>query len=139
MRHDYDLLVIGSGPAGQKAAIQGAKLGRKVAIVEREPTLGGVSANTGTIPSKRARAAILDLTGPTQRSVDGDAYRLSNTVTMDDLLWRAQHVMEHERAVIRDQLRRNHVEVIVGRAAFLDPTPWRSPGRVHNPGVPTRS
>ncbi len=82
MRHDYDLLVIGSGPAGQKAAIQGAKLGRKVAIVEREPTLGGVSANTGTIPSKTARAAILDLTGLTQRSVYGDAYRFSNTVTM---------------------------------------------------------
>ncbi len=119
--HHYDLLVIGSGPAGQKAAIQGAKLGRKVAIVEREPALGGVSANTGTIPSKTARAAILDLTGFAQRSVYGDAYRVAGTVTMDDLLWRTQHVIEHERAVVRDQLRRNGVEVIEGTAAFLDP------------------
>jgi len=119
--HAYDLLVIGSGPAGQKAAIQGAKLGRRVAIVEREPTLGGVSANTGTIPSKTARAAILDLTGFAQRSVYGDAYRVAGTVTIDDLLWRTQHVIEHERAVVRDQLRRNGVEVIEGTAAFLDP------------------
>jgi NAD(P) transhydrogenase len=120
-RRDYDLLVIGSGPAGQKAAIQAAKLGRRVALIEREATLGGVSANTGTIPSKTARAAILDLTGFAQRSVYGDAYRVASTVTIDDLLWRTQHVIEHERAVIRDQLRRNGVETIEGTASFLDP------------------
>jgi NAD(P) transhydrogenase len=119
--HDYDLLVIGSGPAGQKAAIQGAKLGRRVALIEREPSLGGVSANTGTIPSKTARAAIMDLTGFAQRSVYGDAYRVTNTITVDDLLWRTQHVIEHERAVVRDQLRRNGVDVIEGTASFLDP------------------
>jgi NAD(P) transhydrogenase len=118
---DYDLLVIGSGPAGQKAGIQGAKLGRRIALIEREPTLGGVSANTGTIPSKTARAAILDLTGFAQRSVYGDAYRVANTITIDDLLWRTQHVIDHERAVVRDQLRRNGVEVIEGAASFLDP------------------
>jgi NAD(P) transhydrogenase len=117
----YDLLVIGSGPAGQRAAIQGAKLGRSVALVEREPALGGVSANTGTIPSKTARAAILDLTGFAQRSVYGDAYRLTTTVTIDDLLWRTHHVVEHERAVVRDQLRRNGVDVFEGTAAFVDP------------------
>jgi NAD(P) transhydrogenase len=123
MRGDagYDLLVIGSGPGGQKAAIQAAKLGRKVAVVEREPTLGGVSANTGTLPSKTARAAILDLTGLAQRSVYGDAYRVANRITMDDLFWRTQHVVEHERAVVRDQLRRNGVEVMEGTASFLDP------------------
>ena len=126
--HDYDLLVIGSGPAGQKAAIQGAKLGRKVALIEREPTLGGVSANTGTIPSKTARAAVLDLTGFAQKSVYGDAYRVAKTVTMDDLLWRTQHVIDHERAVVRDQLRRNGVEVIEGTAAFLDPHTLRVDG-----------
>jgi NAD(P) transhydrogenase len=119
--HDFDLLVIGSGPGGQKAAIQAAKLGRKVAVVEREPALGGVSANSGTLPSKTARAAILDLTGFAQRSVSGDAYRVASTITMDDLLWRTQHVVEHERAVVRDQLRRNGVEVIAGTASFLDP------------------
>jgi NAD(P) transhydrogenase len=118
---DYELLVIGSGPAGQKAAIQAAKLGRRVALIEREPALGGVSANTGTIPSKTARAAILDLTGFAQRSVYGDAYRVVSTITMDDLLWRTQHVIDHERAVVRDQLRRNGVDVIEGTASFLDP------------------
>jgi NAD(P) transhydrogenase len=119
-RHGYDLLVIGSGPAGQKAAIQAAKLGRKVAIVERD-AVGGVSTNTGTIPSKTARAAILDLTGLSQRSVYGDAYRVATSITVDDLLWRTQHVIDHERAVVRDQLRRNGVEVIEGTASFLDP------------------
>ena len=116
--HDYDLLVIGSGPAGQKAAIQGAKLKRRVALIERAPALGGVSANTGTIPSKTLRAAILDLTGLGQRSVYGDAYRVKSTITLPDLLWRLQHVVEHERAVVSDQLRRNHVTVIEGTARF---------------------
>jgi NAD(P) transhydrogenase len=116
----YDLLVVGSGPAGQKAAIQAAKLGRRVAIVERG-ALGGVSANTGTIPSKTARAAIIELTGFTQRAVYGDTYRVKSTVTIDDVLWRTQHVIEHERAVVRDQLRRNGVEVFEGDASFVDP------------------
>jgi NAD(P) transhydrogenase len=117
----HDLVVIGSGPAGQKAAIQAAKLGRSVALVEREAALGGVSAATGTIPSKTARAAILDLTGLGQRSVYGDAYRVKGIVTVADLLWRTQHVVEHEQAVVRDQLRRNGVEVLEGSASFLDP------------------
>jgi NAD(P) transhydrogenase len=117
--YDRDLLVIGSGPAGQKAAIQAAKLGRRVAIVEREE-IGGASANTGTIPSKTARAAIVELTGLTQRAVYGDTYRIKSTVTIEDVLWRTQHVVEHERAVVRDQLRRNGVEVIDGTASFVD-------------------
>jgi NAD(P) transhydrogenase len=118
---DYELLVIGSGPAGQKAAIQAAKLGRRVALIERNAVLGGVSANTGTIPSKTLRAAILDLTGLAGRAVYGDAYRVKSTITMDDLVWRTQHVVEHERTVVREQLRRNGVEVIEGIASFLDP------------------
>jgi NAD(P) transhydrogenase len=118
--YDYDFLVVGSGPAGQKAGIQAAKLGRRVAIVERD-ALGGVSANTGTIPSKTARAAIMELSGLAQRAVYGDTYRIKSTITIEDLLWRTQHVVEHERAVIRDQLRRNGVEVIEGAASFLDP------------------
>ncbi len=115
----YDLLVIGSGPAGQKAAIQAAKLGRRVAVVERG-ALGGVSANTGTIPSKTARAAIVELTGSAQRAVYGDTYRIKSTITIEDVLWRTQHVIEHERAVVRDQLRRNGVEVVEGTASFVD-------------------
>jgi NAD(P) transhydrogenase len=117
----YELLVIGSGPAGQKAAIQAAKLGRRVGLIERSNVLGGVSANTGTIPSKTLRAAILDLTRLAGRAVYGDAYRVKSTITMDDLVWRTQHVVEHERRVVREQLRRNGVEVIEGTASFLDP------------------
>jgi NAD(P) transhydrogenase len=117
---DYDLLVIGSGPAGQKAAIQAAKLGRRVGIVERS-LLGGVSTNTGTIPSKTARAAILELTGFAQRAVYGDAYRVKESISIEDVFWRTKHVIEHERAVVRDQLRRNGVEVIAGTASFDDP------------------
>jgi NAD(P) transhydrogenase len=116
----FDLLVIGSGPAGQKAAIQAAKLGRRVAVIERD-AIGGASANTGTIPSKTARAAIVELTGLTQRGVYGDTYRIKSTVTVDDVLWRTQHVVEHERSVVREQLRRNGVEVIEGTASFVDP------------------
>jgi NAD(P) transhydrogenase len=116
----YDLVVIGSGPAGQKAAIQAAKLGRRAVVVERD-AIGGASANTGTIPSKTARAAIVELTGLTQRAVYGDTYRIKSTVTIDDVLWRTQHVVEHERCVVREQLRRNRVEVVEGVASFVDP------------------
>ena len=75
--HDFDLVVVGSGPAGQKAAIQGAKLRRRVALVERRRELGGSSVNTGTIPSKTIREAILYLTGMSQRSIYGAGYRLT--------------------------------------------------------------
>jgi NAD(P) transhydrogenase len=118
-RHEFDLLVIGSGPAGQKAAIQGAKLNRRVAVIERAPVLGGVSANTGTIPSKTLRAAIVDLTGLAQRAVYGDAYRVKAGVAISDLAWRMRHVIEHERTVVSDQLRRNRVTVVEGEARFV--------------------
>jgi NAD(P) transhydrogenase len=127
--NEFDLLVIGSGPAGQKAAIQGAKLNRRVAVIERAPALGGVSANTGTIPSKTLRAAIVDLTGLAQRAVYGDAYRVKSSVTLADLTWRVQHVIEHERAVVSDQLRRNHVTVVEGDARFVSPTELEVAGR----------
>ena len=105
-----DLLVIGSGPAGQRAAIQAAKLGRRVTVVE-QAEVGGTSTNTGTVPSKTLRAAILELADP----------RRSRPVTLQDLAWRTTQVVETERGVIHDQLRRNHVELIAGRAAFVDP------------------
>ena len=96
----YDLLVIGSGPAGQKAAIQAAKLGKRVAVVERGHMVGGVCVNTGTIPSKTLREAVVYLTGHTQRSLYGQSYRLKDDVTIHDLLWRAKHVVEQEVDVI---------------------------------------
>ncbi|MFN8187586.1 MAG: Si-specific NAD(P)(+) transhydrogenase [Gaiellales bacterium] len=121
MGYDLDLLVVGSGPAGQKAAIQAAKLGKQVAVVERRHMVGGVCINTGTIPSKSLREAVLYLTGMTQRGLYGQSYRVREEITIDDLLWRTQHVIERQIHVIRDQLARNHVTLIGGDARFLDP------------------
>jgi NAD(P) transhydrogenase len=125
---DYDLIVIGSGPAGQAAAIEAAKLGRRVALVERE-ALGGVSATCGAIPSRTARAAILRLTGLTQRPAYGDACRVTSAITVEDLLWRTQHVIEHERSVIASRLRRHGVDVLTGAASFAGPHTLRVDGR----------
>jgi NAD(P) transhydrogenase len=117
----FDLLVIGSGPAGQKAAIQAAKLGRRVGIVERRHMVGGVCVNTGTIPSKTLREAVVYLTGLSQREIYGDSYRVQAEITMHDLAGRTRHVIEREIDVIRNQLQRNHVELITGEARFVDP------------------
>jgi NAD(P) transhydrogenase len=121
MDHDYDLLVIGSGPAGQKAAIQAAKLRRRVALVERGRYLGGVCVNTGTIPSKTIREAVLYLTGLSQRGIYGVDYRLKEEVGIEDLAQRMTQVLERERGVIHDQLLRNHVKLYNGAARFVDP------------------
>jgi NAD(P) transhydrogenase len=120
MSHDYELLVIGSGPAGQKAAIQGAKLGRRVALVERRE-LGGVSVNWGTIPSKTLREAIVYLTGLSQRATYGESYRVKEEITMEDLRHRTDRVIAREIDVVRHQLLRNHVQVLAGSARFVDP------------------
>jgi NAD(P) transhydrogenase len=117
---DYDLLVIGSGPAGQKAAIQAAKLGRNAAVVERQ-TLGGVSVNRGTIPSKTLREAVIYLTGLSQRAVYGESYRVKEDITVDDLELRTRQVVEREIDIVRNQLARNHVRVLSGIARFVDP------------------
>jgi NAD(P) transhydrogenase len=118
----YDLVVIGSGPAGQRAAIQAAKLDRRAAVIERGPHVGGVCVNTGTIPSKTLREAVLHLTGLRHRSLYGQSYRVKDELTIEDLLWRARHVMEGENDVIRDQLRRNRVELVHGQARLVSPT-----------------
>jgi len=121
MSHDVDLLVVGSGPAGQKAAIQGAKLGKRVAIVERGHMVGGVCVNTGTIPSKSLREAIVYLTGMSQREIYGSSYRVKPEITIADLDRRTRLVIERETDVIQDQLLRNHVELLHGTARFVDP------------------
>jgi len=118
---DYDLLVIGSGPAGQRAAIQAAKRGKRVAIVERKTVLGGVCINTGTIPSKTLREAVLYLSGYRQREIYGQSYSVKQNITMEDLLFRTEHVIRHEIDVTRHQLLRNGVELISAEAAFVDP------------------
>jgi NAD(P) transhydrogenase len=117
---DYELLVIGSGPAGQKAAIQAAKLGRKVAVVEREQ-VGGVSVNWGTIPSKTLREAIVYLTGLSERATYGQSYRVKEEITIEDLRLKTGQVIEREVDVVRNQLIRNNVQLIEGTAYFVDP------------------
>jgi NAD(P) transhydrogenase len=121
MAYDYDLLVLGSGPGGQKAAIAGAKLGRRVGIVERRQMVGGVCINTGTIPSKTLREAVLYVTGLSQREFYGQSYRLKDEITVGDLTSRTQHVIGREIDVIRSQLARNHVQMLVGMARFTGP------------------
>jgi NAD(P) transhydrogenase len=115
------MVVIGSGPAGQKAAIQAAKLGKRVALVESNHNPGGVCINTGTIPSKALREAVFHLSGVGLRSVYGDSYTVKTDVTMEDLLFRSQHVIRTEIDVIRGHMARNGVEMIWGEAAFEDP------------------
>ncbi|MER7245874.1 Si-specific NAD(P)(+) transhydrogenase [Kribbella sp. NPDC000426] len=118
--YDYDLVVIGSGPGGQKAAIAGAKLGKRVAVVERISMLGGVCVNTGTIPSKTLREAVLYLTGMALRDLYGASYRVKSEITIADLMARTQHVVGREVEVVRAQLLRNHVELLHGTASFVD-------------------
>ncbi|MEE8388549.1 MAG: Si-specific NAD(P)(+) transhydrogenase [Acidiferrobacterales bacterium] len=115
-----DYLVVGSGPAGQRAAIQAAKLGKKVVLVERRSHVGGVTVHTGTIPSKTLREAILYLTGWRQREIYGHDYRVKESITVDDLAQRLQFTIRHEIDVISDQFHRNGVTVITGEASFAD-------------------
>lgn len=119
--YDYDLAVIGSGPGGQKAAVMAAKLGKRVCVIDSKQMVGGVCVNTGTIPSKTLREAVLYLTGMQQRDMYGASYRVKNEITITDLLSRLQHVIGREIEVIRNQLLRNHVELMAGSASFLDP------------------
>jgi NAD(P) transhydrogenase len=121
MVYDFDLLVIGSGPGGQKAAIAAAKLDRRVAVIERPEMLGGVCVNTGTIPSKTLREAILYLTGIDQREIYGQSYRVKDEITIADLTARTRHVVSRENDVVRSQLARNRVTIIQGMGYFVGP------------------
>jgi len=118
--YDFDVLVLGSGPGGQKAAIAAAKLGKKAAVVERRDMIGGVCINTGTIPSKTLREAVLYLTGLNQREMYGQSYRVKHDITIADLSARTQHVVGREIDVIRNQLSRNRVTLLPGLGKFLD-------------------
>jgi NAD(P) transhydrogenase len=117
----YDLIVIGSGPAGQRAAIQGAKLGKRVALIERKEVVGGVCINTGTIPSKSMREAVIHLSGYQYRNIYGMSYRLKEKITIEDLTFRVQHVIRTEVDVTRAQLARNGIDVLTGTATFVGP------------------
>ena len=117
----YEMLVIGTGPAGQKAAVQSAKLGKKVGIIERAEVVGGVCINSGTIPSKSLREAVLYLSGFHQRAVYGAEYRLKQDITMEDLAFRCSHVITEEIHIIQKQMARNNVDLMFGTARFIDP------------------
>ena len=124
----FDLIVIGSGPAGQKGAIQAAKFGKKVAIVDRRESVGGVCLHTGTIPSKTLREAVLYLSGWGERGLYGEDYRLKRDLTMEDLKQRLNLTIRREVEVISGQLARNGVTTIAGAATFLDPRTIRVEG-----------
>lgn len=119
--YDYDMVVIGSGPAGHRAAIQAAKLGKRVLLAERKAVVGGVCINTGTIPSKTLREAVLHLSGYQERGVYGASYSVKQNITIEDLIFRTGRVITNEIDVTRHQLLRNRVELVLARAEFVDP------------------
>src|SRR6201987_2596170 len=116
----YDLVVIGSGPLGQGAGGSAGKKGKRVALVEMRDVVGGVCINTGTIPSKTMREAVLHLSGYNYRSIYGMNYRVKEKITMSDLAFRVQHVIKTEIDVTEAQLSRNGVDVLTGVASFED-------------------
>ena len=118
----YDLIVIGSGPSGQRAAIYAAKLGKKVALIEMREVVGGACISTGTIPSKTMREAVLHLSGYNYKSIYGMNYRVKERITMADLAFRVQHVIKTEIDVTEAQLSRNNIEMLTGTASFVDAT-----------------
>jgi NAD(P) transhydrogenase len=120
MRH-YDIAIIGTGPAGQKAAIQAAKLGKRAVAIERCSNVGGAQINTGTIPSKALREAAMHLTGRGKRGLYGDSYRVKSRITIADLICVSRQVINHELEVIRDAFDRNNVDLIWGHARFDSP------------------
>ncbi len=119
--HDYDLIAIGSGPGGQRAAIQAAKLGKRVALVERKVDIGGVCVRTGTIPSKTLREATVALSGYRDRGFMGGTHPNGHQIGMEDLILRTDQVVRNEVDVVRDQLLRNGIDLYDGTASFIDP------------------
>ena len=117
----YDLVVIGSGPSGRRAAVQAAKLGRSVLVVEKGRRVGGVSVHTGTIPSKTLRETVLNLTGWRERGFYGLAYRVKKDIEAGDLVTRLHKTLEHEVETLEHQFARNRVDTLCGLASFVDP------------------
>ena len=117
---DFDLVVIGSGPAGEKGAVQAAYFGKRVCLIERSQMLGGAAANLGTLPSKTLRETSLTLSGLRQRGLDGVGFTLEHAATVHDFLFRAEHVTAAERDRVGRNLIRHQVEVRRGTASFVD-------------------
>ena len=117
---DYDLLVLGCGPSGQRAAVQASKLRKRVGIIDAREVVGGVCVNTGTIPSKSFKEAVVYLSGYRQRNIYGAGYRVKSDIEMSDLTFRCNRIMQAEIEVITAQLKRNHIDVMFGHARFVD-------------------
>ncbi len=118
--YDYDMIVIGSGPAGRRAAVQAAKFGKSVLVVDKGRRIGGVSVHTGTIPSKTLRETVLNLTGWRERGFYGRAYRVKKDLGADDLMSRLSKTLDHEVDVLEHQFARNGVQIVAGSARFVD-------------------
>ena len=114
----FDVVVVGAGPAGQRAAVQAAKLGASVVVIEPRPTIGGAAINGGTIPSKALREAVLYLTGFRERELYGVSYSVKQDILLQDLTYRLDHILKREIAVMESQLARNGVEVMLGKASL---------------------
>src|SRR5438477_1356028 len=132
LQANYDLIVIGSGPAGHHAAIQGAKLGKRVAIVDARKCIGGVCIHTGTVPSKTLREAVLYLSGYRERGLYGSSYSVKDHISMEDLLFRTERVIQKESDVYKLQFARNRVEVLEGLASFVDEFTISVDGNTYN-------
>ena len=124
----YDLVIVGSGPSGQRAAVAASKLKKRVAIIESRSVVGGVCINTGTIPSKTMREAVLHLSGYNYRNVYGMNYRVKEKITMADLAFRVQGVIKTEVDVTEAQLSRNGIDVVHGLAHFVNERTLRVEG-----------
>ncbi|MCI5065347.1 Si-specific NAD(P)(+) transhydrogenase [bacterium] len=118
--YDFDMLIIGCGPAGQRAAVQAAKIRKRVGVIDKREVVGGVCVHTGTIPSKSFKEAVVFLSGYRQRSVYGAGYRVKSDIEMSDLTFRCNRIMQIEIDVIHHQLQRNGIEVLPGHARFID-------------------
>ena len=135
-----DMLVIGSGPAGRRAAVQSAKLGKSVLVVDRGRRLGGVSVHTGTIPSKTLRETVLNLSGWRERGFYGRGYRVKQDISAGDLVQRLQKTLDHEVEVLQHQFMRNMVQERLRRGAVRRcRTRWSSPPRPARSAAPASS
>src|SRR2546423_15083430 len=118
--HDYDMIVIGSGPAGRRAAVQSAKLGKSVLVIDKGRRVGGVSVHTGTIPSKTLRETVLNLTGWRERGFYGSAYRVKKNLAAKDLMMRLHMTLDPEADVLEHQFAPNGAQPFRGPARFSD-------------------
>ena len=122
MSDHFDLIVIGSGPAGEKGAAQAAYFGKRVCLIERAPKPGGAAVNTGTIPSKALRETALYFSGLRQRGLYGVDYTVKENITVSDFMFRERTVIEAEWKLIDDNLKRHGIEQIQGAAKLIEPT-----------------